>query len=665
MPNPWEIEYEDPLSVRNNNPGNMKSPKTGKFSMYQSPEEGMAAMQNDLLLKISGQSRAMGGKPPTIRNVITTWAPPSDNNDTNAYINFVSSQTGQDPDAILTPDHVPALSNAITQFEGGPSASGYFSQKPQEQMPWEAEYAPLEQEYKQAPEKTIEESSTKKAPRDSLGRTVFEKSLQGATAGFSDEITAPLGAVLSAAISDPKSLLTGEVSDPYLSEQIATAPQQAKEQLKRMSEDRPVISGVSEIGGAIGSAIPMGLTKTGAAVANWASRGGTAARMGKAYMAALPGTAAYVAGTSEGDIKQRAGEAVSNAPVYALAAPAAVGAGQVIKSAVSGMKNIKTGVLARSADQLSEAADKIKQSSALAYSKMRQSGAVFNDQFKNDIVGNISQTLKSDGPLNQGLHGGTMSLVDDISKAVKEQDFGLEQLDQWRRLLGQVARLKTPERLEDARKASIVIDAIDDAVSKIAQKDLVSGTPEAVDALNLARKEYQRFRKFESISDLIENASGDAYKLKRDLEKFRLNPKKTSGWSKDELLALEFAAKQTTGEGIIKQIGKFGLDLGSARGIGNTALPALGGYGVAVAGSGIAPAAVVPAVGTVARYAQKALARGKAEDLLKVIENGGKITTKMVNSLPKAEQSKFMRFISKLPASQANVILQNNPQKVK
>jgi hypothetical protein len=120
-----------PLSVRNNNPGNLRSPQGG-FQQFSSPQEGMDATKRDLLNKISGKSPIMNerygqGYSPTITNIISTWAPPSEN-DTNSYINFVAQKMGISPDEPLTPEQVDILTQAITQMEGGQEATQYYDQ---------------------------------------------------------------------------------------------------------------------------------------------------------------------------------------------------------------------------------------------------------------------------------------------------------------------------------------------------------------------------------------------------------------------------------------------------------------------------------------------------------------------------------------------------------
>lgn len=118
-----------PLSVRNNNPGNIKDPKTGEFIKFATPEEGAAAMEHDLSVKISGNSAAMEknygkGYTPTIRTVISTYAPSSEN-DTEAYINTVSKGAGISPDTPLTQDDIKKIMPVMQKVEGGTRGTGY------------------------------------------------------------------------------------------------------------------------------------------------------------------------------------------------------------------------------------------------------------------------------------------------------------------------------------------------------------------------------------------------------------------------------------------------------------------------------------------------------------------------------------------------------------
>lgn len=125
---------DSPINVRQNNPGNMVA-QGGGFQLFDTPQSGLDAMQRDLTAKVTGNSPAMKSKygadyTPTLSNVISTWAPPTENN-TNNYINFVSKNSGIDPNQPLTQQDVSKIMPWMIQMEGGKKASNYFGKPKQ------------------------------------------------------------------------------------------------------------------------------------------------------------------------------------------------------------------------------------------------------------------------------------------------------------------------------------------------------------------------------------------------------------------------------------------------------------------------------------------------------------------------------------------------------
>ncbi len=113
-----------PLGIRDNNPGNLRyiadptrawNGQVGDnqgFGVYSSAELGVRAMSHQLQ-----EDFANGDS--TLADLITTWAPPSENN-TQAYIADVAAQTGLDPNAALDLyPNLPAIVAAIIQHENG------------------------------------------------------------------------------------------------------------------------------------------------------------------------------------------------------------------------------------------------------------------------------------------------------------------------------------------------------------------------------------------------------------------------------------------------------------------------------------------------------------------------------------------------------------------
>ena len=89
--------------IRNNNPGNIRrgdnweglvveSKRTDEsFCQFTAPEYGIRAMI--IILRNYQKKHGLS----TLRNIITRWAPPAENN-TDAYVNSVAQQTGTDAD---------------------------------------------------------------------------------------------------------------------------------------------------------------------------------------------------------------------------------------------------------------------------------------------------------------------------------------------------------------------------------------------------------------------------------------------------------------------------------------------------------------------------------------------------------------------------------------
>jgi len=95
-----------PIGFRNNNPGNLRANNTswegkigekGGFVVFDDVAWGIRATATNFHSSITRHGTN------TLRKYITRYAPPFEN-DTNAYIKFVSEKTGIDPDETLPND---------------------------------------------------------------------------------------------------------------------------------------------------------------------------------------------------------------------------------------------------------------------------------------------------------------------------------------------------------------------------------------------------------------------------------------------------------------------------------------------------------------------------------------------------------------------------------
>ena len=281
-------------------------------------------------------------------------------------------------------------------------------------------------------------------------------------------------------------------------------------------------------------------------------------------------------------------------------------------------------------DSISEA---IKEGSSNAYKAMREAGAILKPETTESIFMNIDDSLKESGILNPRLHGDTIGVLDDLKALSKEKNgaIGLEELDQYRQLLGDVVRKNTDiggKINADALKANIAINTLDNVVEELGGKALIKGDKKSLDLLNTAREEWRRYRKFDTITNIVKKADGDANRTKALLQNFVNNPKNLRGFSSTEIQALKRAKTNSTAEGLMKALGKFGFDLGSGRNVGNTVLP----IGSILIGGGTG--GLTAAIGTVARQAQKLSARGQIDDVLRLIQGQEpKIASKVIQQL--------------------------------
>jgi hypothetical protein len=122
-----------PLSIRNNNPGNLRFVESltkpgyvlegavrgeGGFAAFPTPEAGLDAMRRQLI--IDTQRRGM-----TVSEMLNKYAPASEN-DTAKYIDFVSKQTGLGANDRVPANAIPSLMRSMVTMEGGPKATSFY-----------------------------------------------------------------------------------------------------------------------------------------------------------------------------------------------------------------------------------------------------------------------------------------------------------------------------------------------------------------------------------------------------------------------------------------------------------------------------------------------------------------------------------------------------------
>jgi len=112
------MDTNQTVANRNNNPGNIKDSVTGKFKVYNSPQEGYAALMNDLEIKKTGQSKT-GLKPEhTLVDFAKVYAPSSDKNNPAQYAANLANIMGTRPDTQLKDLDTAKWAEAVAQSEG-------------------------------------------------------------------------------------------------------------------------------------------------------------------------------------------------------------------------------------------------------------------------------------------------------------------------------------------------------------------------------------------------------------------------------------------------------------------------------------------------------------------------------------------------------------------
>lgn len=390
---------------------------------------------------------------------------------------------------------------------------------------------------------------------------------------------------------------------------------------KKFEQELPLQSLGLQLGGGLLTGGAGATTKAGMALARSLRTGNTLARVAKGAGTGAASGGMYGFGAGEGD--DRLDSAGQGVLIGGLAGGAIPAAGSALSGTIKGGADALKGMGARAPDVLEQAGYAIKNRASQSYKDSRTLGATLNKGALTRAQRDIDQALLALGKNNARLHGDTLSVLNDFKKAAKGGNLSLEELDQYRQLFGD-AIMKNTDGIKgpnpDAKKASKAIEAIDDLVDSLTAKDLSSGSLQAVKALNEGRVEWQKFRKFQAVSNVVKQADGDPNRLKAGLQRFVNKPKNLKGYTPDEVKALKDAARNTAGEGLLKALGKFGFDFGSSLTPGNAFLPV---SSMLAGGAGVPGGVELAITGTTARQLQKLIGRGRTETALQLIESGG------------------------------------------
>lgn len=407
-----------------------------------------------------------------------------------------------------------------------------------------------------------------------------------------------------------------------------------KKQVDQRKEEQSTLPTAEKIGVFVGENAPL-LTAgvgTGAKVAAKTGSKVIGSIVGGGVGGATQG-ATRMLGEDENRLKEVEKEALISAAGAGALSAAAKGINAAKGSALNLGKNIIGGFKSKSVEELADIGNSIAQKSRALYQKVDESGAVLQPKITDKLFKNVASAAQDGGTLFKTNHPKTIGILNDIQQDLQSKggSITLGQLDSYRKALSNAAQdavNNIGKSTDDGRRLKLAIKAIDDFVDKTDSSKIFKkgANPQIVDTYREAQGEWKKYSKFEQISNLIKKADGDPNRLKTLVKNFADNNKKTLGFAPQEIKALKEASRNSTGEGLLKALGKFGFDIGSGRNIGNTIAPvgsiALGAPSLAVAG-------------TVARKAQKLAASGKIQEVLNLIQGmEPKAAKKVINNLP-------------------------------
>jgi hypothetical protein len=111
------------LAIKNNNPGNLRDVSTGSFRTFSTPQEGYAALLNDLDAKRSGHTSTGLSGTSTLADFASKYAPAGDNNDPAQYTANLANHMGVAPNTPLKDLDLNKWAQAVTTAEDKQNAT--------------------------------------------------------------------------------------------------------------------------------------------------------------------------------------------------------------------------------------------------------------------------------------------------------------------------------------------------------------------------------------------------------------------------------------------------------------------------------------------------------------------------------------------------------------
>lgn len=300
-------------------------------------------------------------------------------------------------------------------------------------------------------------------------------------------------------------------------------------------------------------------------------------------------------------------------------------------------------------------AEALKEGAKKGFNAVRDSGVTYKSDSVAQFTGVLQSKLEQDGVIGE-LAPKTFSILNQLRAPPEGSVAGIQGLIAARRALGRAGKDFTNPTEQYA--ASKAIDDIDQFILAADPKSVVSG-PAALAAKvqDEATQNYAAAKRSERLTgageaaELRASASNSGQNIDNAIRQraagIFLDPKKSAGYSQEELAAIKQVAEGTAGRNALRFVGNL---LGGGGGLG-AALTGFGGTagGAAVAGlPGALVGAAAPAVGMGARALANRGTRkslSKADELTRSRSPMAERMKPEVYGIPKAQREAIMRGI--------------------
>lgn len=331
------------------------------------------------------------------------------------------------------------------------------------------------------------------------------------------------------------------------------------------------------------------------------------------------------AGTGAG-IARAAAQREAVAATPEIAPPAAVPAvaseaapAAVEKAVVAAVPETPPATAAAPAIPKAATTEELKASAKSFYKQAEDAGVVVKPESIRPVANEIFDTISKEG-LDPTLHPrstAAMKRIDDLA----DQPLSLQTLEVLRRVANAAGKGMDKD---EGRIAGIIKDKLDDFMSGLSEKDLVTGDAKAAsELLPKARDLWSKVAKLEHVDDLVERAkigapnfsgSGLENALRTEFRALAKNQRAMRTFTPQEQKAIKKIAMGTPASNAARAAGKF-----APTGVVSTVLS--GGGGAAIGGP--VGAVALPAAGFLARRLATAMAERYIKQLETTIRNGG------------------------------------------